>query len=275
LVNALRTCGAVEDGPAPCGRGVVLSITDPAAFLRYVGSHCPQGLEVDINSITDRANAVYQLADAKAIKQGSVQGIFVRSTKPGVVIQSTDGAASVDVCQTTNRGGGAGIQLSSAITWKFDGDIVVIENAETFWKHELVFPDVDIAIFASGGMSGRLITWLSAPEMAQCPITHWGDYDPYGVCEYLRLVRACGDRVSVFAPIEVDELLPRFGKRTLVTKQSTYLDRLRSHGANSYVRRMTDLFDKHRRGLEQELLLLPSNQLRSPGVSESNVQPTQ
>ena len=149
LVNALRTCGAVEYGPAPRGRGELLSITDAAAFLRYIGSYCPNGLDVDITSITDRASAVYQLADAKAIKQGSVQGIFVRSSKPGVVIQSSDSEAFVDVCQTTNRGGGAGIQLSSAITWKFSGDIVVIENAETFWKHELVFPDVDIAIFAS------------------------------------------------------------------------------------------------------------------------------
>lgn len=259
LVKSLQTCRAVAFVPAPGGRGVVLSITDPAAFVRFVGAHCPHGLDVDVNAIADRADAIYQLADAKAIRQGTVRGIFVRSTKPGVVIQSTDGEASVNISDATDQGGGAGIQLSAAKQWTFSGTILVVENEETFWKHEMAVPDADMAIFASGPLSNRLISWLSAPEMATCPITHWGDYDPYGVCEYMRLVHDCGDRVSVYAPAEVDQLLPKHGKRMLVTRQSKYLDRLRSHQSDPYVRRMTQLFDKHRKGLEQELLLRSPN----------------
>lgn len=258
LIKSLQTCRAVEYVPAPSGRGVVLLITDLATFLRYVGAHCPCGLDVDIHAIADRAEAVYQLADAKAIRQGTVQGIFVRSTKPGVVIRSIDGEVSIDISEATARGGGTGIQLSASKQWSFSGHVVVVGNEPTFWKHEVVLPDADMAIFGGGTLSHRLICWLSAPEMATCSITHWDDYDPCGVCEYLRLVRNCGDRVAVYAPAEVDQLLPKHGKRMLVTRQSQYLDRLRSHQSDPYVRRMTQLFDKHRKGLEQELLLLSS-----------------
>ena len=259
LIKSLQTCRAVEFVPAQGGRGVVLSITDSAAFVRFVGAHCPLGLDVDVNAIADRADAIYQLADAKAIRQGTVRGIFVRSTKPGVVIQSTDGEASVNISEATAQGGGAGIQLSAAKRWTFSGTILVVENEETFWKHEMAVPDADMAIFASGPLSHRLIRWLTAPEMARCPISHWGDYDPYGVCEYVRMVRECGDRVTVYAPAEVDQLLAKHGKRTLVTRQAQYLDRLRSHQSDPYVRRMIQLFDKHRKGLEQELLLRSPN----------------
>jgi hypothetical protein len=232
-----------------------LSIANPAAFLRFVSARCPQGLDVDFDSIVDRASAVFTFADAKAIRRGSAQGIFVRSTKPGTTIRTTDGQSCVDLSEATKQGGGAGIQLSQAKTWTFAGAVAVVENAETFWKHEIALPDVDIAIFVSGAMSDRLLTWLSAPEMMLCSITHWGDYDPYGVNEYVRLVRACGNRVSVFAPNEVDEFLVRFGKRKLVANQAQYLDRLRSYQADPYVRRMTDLFDRYRKGLEQEIFL--------------------
>jgi chromosome segregation ATPase len=53
----------------------------------------------------------------------------------------------------------------------------------------------------------------------------------------------------------VDELLPRFGKRELVTRQPQFLDRLRRRTSDQHVSRMVDLFDRYRRGLEQEVLL--------------------
>lgn len=104
-------------------------------------------------------------------------------------------------------------------------------------------------------MSARLLKWLASPEMKQCHIIHWGDYDPVGVYQFLRLVDACPSRVTVYAPSEVDELLPKYGKRTLVTRQPKYLDLVRSRESDPHVRRMIGLFDKYRRGLEQEVLL--------------------
>lgn len=258
LIVSLQTCGAVEFKPANRGRGVVLCIKGEQAFQRFIAARLPQGLDVDISSVLDRAAAVVMLADAKAIRRGVGQGIFVRSTKPDVAIQSTDGEVAISVSELTTKAGGAGIQLSPDKTWTFNGDIAIVENADAFWQHELVLPDVDLVILSGGNMSERLVKWLASPAMSECRITHWGDYDPVGVWQYLRLLDACQNRVGIFAPPVVDELLPKYGKRKLVTRQSTFFDRIRTRTSNDYVRRMVGLFDKYRRGLEQEILLHPS-----------------
>ncbi|MCA9125649.1 MAG: hypothetical protein KDB22_01145 [Planctomycetales bacterium] len=91
--------------------------------------------------------------------------------------------------------------------------------------------------------------------MESCPILHWGDYDPVGIAEYLRLTQHCGDRVQTYIPNNLELLLKRHGKRKLITDQVEILGRLRGRSTNSHVARMIELFDKYRRGLEQELLL--------------------
>jgi hypothetical protein len=254
-VELLQTCGAVAFVPSASGRGVTLTIANTAAFSRFVEARCPQGLDVDCASVVDRATAVFTFADAKAIRRGAAQGIFLRTVKQGVVIRTLDGQSSVELSDATRQAGGTGIQLSSSKAWVFSGSIAVIENAETFWSHEVALPEVDVAIFVSGQMSDRLMAWLASPGMSSCSITHWGDYDPYGVNEYLRLLDACGPRVGVYAPPEVDSLLVKYGKPRLVIDQARYFDRLRERQDDPYVSRMIGLFDRHRRGLEQEILI--------------------
>lgn len=255
FVESLRTCGAVEFRRAKMGRGIVLCVVCEEAFHRFIAGRLPHGLDIDVKAIPDHASAVVMLADAKAIRHGVGQGIFVRATKPAIQLQSTDGKDSIPVSELTAKADGTGIRISPDKTWTFAGEIAVVENADAFWRHEYVLPDVDLAILGSGNMSTRLLNWLASPSMAHCRIIHWGDYDPVGVCQYLRLADACPGRVETYAPAEVDELLPKYGKRTLVTRQARDLDRLRRRAANPYVSRMICLFDKYRRGLEQEVFL--------------------
>jgi hypothetical protein len=84
------------------------------------------------------------------------------------------------------------------MAWEFSGTIATIENEEPFWSHELILPDVDLAVYVRGKMSNRVIRWLASEPMKSCPITHWGDYDPIGVLEYVRLLRTCSERVRLF-----------------------------------------------------------------------------
>jgi len=255
LVESLQTCGAVEFRPSLAGRGIALHIISDHAFRRFIAACLPQGLDIDVATIPDRASAIYLLADAKAIRRGVGHGIFVRATKSDVVIRSMDGDVSICVSELTAKAGGTAIQLSTQHAWVFTGSVAVVENADAFWRHECVLPQSDLAILGSGNMSSRLLNWLASPAMAQCQITHWGDYDPVGVCQYLRLAAACIGRVESYAPAEIDQLLPKYGKRSLITRQSRYLERLRDKTSDPYVRRMVRLFDVHRRGLEQELQL--------------------
>jgi hypothetical protein len=255
LIDALRTCGAVDFRPARHGRGVLLYVTNENALERFIKARLPGGANVDWSTISNRASAVACLADAKAVRKSVGQGIFVRSAKTNTIIRSLDGQVELPVGKLSSDAGGAAIQLSSGNRWAFAGTIVVVENADAFWQYEIVLPNVDLAVFGSGNLSDRLIEWLAASEMSACDIVHWGDYDPVGVCEYLRLAEACVNRVEPFAPMEVDALLPVYGKRSLVTRQPQYLERLRNKSSDPYVARMIRLFDVHRRGLEQEVFL--------------------
>jgi hypothetical protein len=220
---------------------------------------------VNLDEIDDRCAAVTAFGDAKALRRGPYEGVFIRSVKQDARIVAEDGAV-IPVAELTRIAGGTALLLSDELKWSFTGTVMVIENTEAFWRHERVMPDVDLALFACGKMSTRLVDWLASSFMGDCHITHWGDYDPIGVAEYVRLAQSCPGRVTSYLPPEVADLLPKFGKRELIINQRETLDRLRSHLQDPIVQRMVDLFDRHRRGLEQEILLrLESPATTAPG----------
>lgn len=255
LVENLRACGAAEFRPSPSGRGVVLAITSDLAFEQFVSARLPAGLDFDATTIQSHADAVHELADAKAFSQSEAEAVLVRSTRPNLVINSTDLANSVPVGELTKQTSCAAIQLSATRQWAFSGKIVIVENADAFWRHDFVFPKSDLAVFSNGIMSGRLIDWLSSHAMLGCEIIHWGDYDPVGVSEYLRLAKVCPGRVKSFVPEGLESSLRKYGKRSLVIEQPQFFDRIRQEVSDVYVQMMVDLFDRHRKGLEQEFLL--------------------
>lgn len=255
IVEWLQACGAADFAPSPAGRGIRLRITSEESFNRFVASRCPSGLDLSPTDIQSHSDAVAHLADAKAFNRSIAEGVFVRAIKPNITIESTETGEVIPVSELTAITGCAAIQLSESRSWTFCGSIAVVENADAFWLHERVIPDSDLVIFASGKMSGRLLDWLASPEMESCSILHWGDYDPVGVTEYIRLTQHCGDRVKTFVPDNLESLLKRHGKRKLITDQVEILGRLRQQSDNRHVARMIALFDRHRKGLEQELLL--------------------
>jgi len=279
LVKQLETCGAMEKRLGK-GRGFRLHLRDLAAFARLVESQYPAGLDVADEDLIDRASAVALLGDAKAVRQGSHQGVFVRSAKRDVVIERVDTGVQLPIGELTVTGGGAAIVLAAGIEWRFAGVVAVIENAETFWRHEHVLPDVDLAVFAQGRMSERKLAWLASTPMGGCRFIHWGDYDPVGVAEYLRLVVACPGRVEMHVPANVEELLCKFGKSTLITEQTEILDCLRDCVNNPIVRQFVMLFDRYGKGLEQEILLGTANvssamlpRLHAPNCVEARREP--
>ena len=253
VLTALETCGAVRRRSV--GRGIVIRICNNEAFDRFINARYPGGLDEDRHLVTDRSSAVIAFGDAKAIRRGSAEGIFIRTANPGMIVRSLDGSAELQVGKQSAEAGGAALLLTSNRQWMMSGTIAVIENAEPFWYHERILPSVDLAIFATGNMSARLINWLSSAAMANCSYIHWGDYDPRGMCEYLRLCAACPERVTTYIPTNIEVLLQRFGNRDLLIKQAKDLDRLRDSQSDPIIKDMVRLFDHYRRGLEQEVLL--------------------
>ena len=250
LVEKLMTCGAVAE--LPVSRGVKIVIRDQQAFDLVVGSMFPQGLRIDLAQIESRAEAVWAYANAKAVQRGSDQGIGVRSANPNFTI-SADGQ-SIPIGKLTELSGGLLSQFKDPSAWKIDGRIGIIENIENFWNYERVLPEIDLAIAASP-ITNKLIDWLGTSGLCRCPLVHWGDYDPVGVREYVRLRRAFPDRATTFIPQDIENWIAKFGQRERIMKQAAYLNSLRDETDDPVVGRMVELFDKHRKGLDQELLL--------------------
>jgi hypothetical protein len=117
-------------------------------------------------------------------------------------------------------------------------------------------------------MSERVLSWLASDQMSECRFVHWGDYDPVGCLEYLRLRERCEGRARMHLPASVAELLPRHGKRDLILEQVQELDALRTGPGDESVRALLHLFDTHRKGLEQEALLMTGLGSTSPAHGE-------
>lgn len=252
-MQGLETCAAIER--IRMGRGEILRVKNFDAFDRYVMSIFPIGLEEPSDVPSDRIAAVRALGDAKATSRGRYEGVFLRSMKPDTAILNESGA-SLDITRLTELWGVAAITLDDSRSYRFSGRLVIVENAEPFWKFEDELPDVDLAIYSAGRLSERVLSWLASKHMAGCEIAYWGDYDPVGCLEYLRIQSRCGQRVGLHAPSRVDELLPVHGKRSLLDGQITELTSLRGRSLPPELKRLMELFDQHRRGLEQEALLM-------------------
>ena len=206
-------------------RACRVEVCCPKTFERFLEARFPLGIDAELNEVFDRAGAVIAFGDAKAIGRGAEEGIFIRTNKPNVKICSTDGV-EIPVGTLSSDAGGAALSLTKDREWTFAGTVAVIENAEPFWQHEKALPDVDLAVYAGGNMSSRLVDWLASEAMAGSQIVHWGDYDPRGVAEYLRLFDRCAERVDSFVPNNIDQLMMH-DKRSLWENQSRSLEALR------------------------------------------------
>jgi len=200
-------------------------------------------------------SGVRLFGDAKTAQRGRCEGVFVRSHKPEASLVSTDGVA-LRAGEMTASFGVAALTLGIGRRWLFSGTVAVVENAEPFWQYERELPEVDLAIFASGRLSERALAWLASDDMGTCSLVHWGDYDPVGCMEFIRLRERCGTRVTMHLPNRVEELLPRFGKPGLLSDQLDTLAALRSLDVPFEVISLLAMFDRFRRGLEQEALLI-------------------
>lgn len=253
LVRELLTAGAVRW--IVSGHGKRLLISNDIAFKAITATHYPLGVAELDEGVRDRASAVKLLGDAKRVRSGSREGVFMRSTRPGVMVTANSDGAVIPVSELTSIAGGAALLLDEQRQWSFTGTVAIIENAEAFWRHDCVL-DVDLALYAAGRMSTkRLLTWIASPAMQTCQYLHWGDYDPVGASEYLRLRDCCPERVAMYLPASLEELLARHGKRELLAQQANMLHRIRQRSDDPTIAYLIDLWDRHHRGLEQEILL--------------------
>ncbi|HWS25393.1 MAG TPA: hypothetical protein VN259_02350 [Xanthomonadales bacterium] len=211
-----------------------------------------------------RGQAIARFRDSKLSAVDAPEVVLLRGL-PGAMLQSPTGC--IDLAQATSAHGAFALAVAELDQYSLTGAVAVVENREAFFAAERLcahgLPAITF-VLGSGRLSQRLRVWLAAQTLSARPIELWqcGDYDAAGLSDYLAL-RAAGARVRLFVPAQLGDLLQRYGKPALVLGNAE-LDRLRRQFADPDVERVCALLLAHGGGLEQELLLLGTEQRTGP-----------
>jgi len=234
------------------GAGKKVVVKNRAALDAFVLRSYPSGLQGSSARLLPRTRAVAELRDSKKARETGPLMVLLRGFDN---CELRAGEEVLAVAQWTELAGVAALCLDGR-QWGFAGVMAIVENLEVFWNFEKLQTGAQLAVYAQGRLSGRILNWLSSPAMAQARVIHCGDYDPVGLDEYLRLKIACPERAVLYLPANLDDLFSRYGKGALLMgSNSAILARLRKT-EDSEVRRVVELIDRYGVGLEQEIMML-------------------
>jgi hypothetical protein len=232
-----------------------LYVADVIAFSNYLHSkwnipNLEDYIQTLKNTAATRADLVAASSDSKAIARRTFQGFLVNSYVP--------------VNCTLN---GAPLLIHPQVgTFQFvhdfeffvpEADVVIVgvENAENFSqiaRQQHLFPDIK-TLFISRypqQQSGDVMKWLlSIPNRYM----HFGDFDLAGINIYLQEYKKyLGVRASFFIPDNIEALLEKYGNRKLYDQQQLNAATI----AEDDLLRLVSMIHKHKKGLEQEALLI-------------------
>jgi hypothetical protein len=242
------------------GAGKNFTLRDPETLAKFIDRQYPGGLtedETDDLALDRRTQALARFRDTKAL--GGLDFEIVEYRLTGVQ------PLRVGACEVFGRDQLTGLgalvlhdrrRVEFPIP-AFSGHVATVENPTVFISYPWQQDAVDLVILTYGRMSRRLVDWLGGETMASATVTHYGDYDPVGLCEFLRLREQLGDRAALYLPDNLDALFKRFNNRELLTRSTSLLPRL-SNSGDQNVLRVLRLMREVGGGLEHEVLVNPS-----------------
>ena len=133
---------------------------------------------------------------------------------------------------------------------KIKGELVMIENKESFLFGDSYFPDASAIIYYSGRTSKRWYDWLESNTER---IVFAPDYDPVGIEEYLIHKEYLSDRIILYIPENLEELF-KHGKKKLYSDQYHVLTRISKQSYSEEIESILDLIRVHKKGVEQEVI---------------------
>lgn len=233
------------------GAGSRVVLKNKEILSAFAAQLFPSGLDLPETAGLSRADAISHYRNAKVSAAAIAEPVLIRAFNDSSLTR--DGGL-FPVAQLSKEYGVTSFLLQEPPFWGYSGTLAVVENLESFLCFEKMKVPADVAVYACGKMSGRMLAWLASAEMSKCGLLHCGDYDPVGIAEYLRLKEACGDRVKLFIPSNIEELFKKFGKRELLEDSEATLRRLRLTKDPDALRIIT-LMNTYNTGLEQEILV--------------------
>ncbi len=234
------------------GAGARVVVLNKVVLEAFAAQLFPSGLKLAPDGDMSRATAVGYYRDAKAAGTAAAEPVLIRAFND---MKFERCGEALPAAALIAKYGVAAFLLKEPPFWGCGGTVAIIENLEPFLCFEKMKVAADAVVYAGGKMSGRMLEWFASVEMSKCSLLHCGDYDPVGIDEYLRLKAACGARVKLHIPANIDGLFKKYGKRELLIDSETVLRRLRATKDPDALR-IIEQMNVRNAGLEQEILLL-------------------
>jgi len=231
------------------GSGQRVVILDREIFERNVLKRYPVGLKKAINGANTRNEAIRIYRDSKKSYKRTKETVVIKLGSPVCAGRVSLNGKNLPIAQWCDLAGLAALRLDDGVKIEIEGTVAFIENIDVFYDFEKISSKHSYLFYTGGRISERLLQSLSISGQ----VTHFGDYDPVGCDEYLRIKKKFPNTV-LYSPMNLERLFDEYSKKKLISKSRAILQRLRSC-EDPQVQRIVELMNKYNGGLEHEILL--------------------
>lgn len=234
------------------GNGKRIEVKSEVYFQKHIAKMFPQGLASAVADTQDRVRSTAVHRDSKkGANKVESEGVIFRVFSDKATLVAINGQY---LCARAwcDLAGCAAVRIKEGDVLSVSGSAATVENAEVFWRFEELGIEVDIIFWTAGKISNRFLDCLDIVNDGF--LTHFGDYDPVGVDEYLRIKESIGS-VSLYVPENIEALFETYGKESLVMKNHKIYERLREV-KDPQARRIVDLMSRYNCGVEHEALII-------------------
>ena len=237
----------------PRGRGTAVTLSKPEYLQEFIDKHFPEGLENTAKTGMARSESARIFRDSKKRSGRTALPVFIRGFGESTLMYRSKGH-TLNTARQTELFGVTSIMLTEGEPLpEYKGNIATVENLEVFTAFQRLNPKNTIAVYTGGRIHRLLLHWLSSPETSKARVIHYGDYDPAGLGDYLRIKAAREGRTELFIPPDLNALVKKYGSETLLEKSAHLIPRLHETGDKA-VKTVLEILLKNNRVLEQEVL---------------------
>ncbi|PIE51938.1 hypothetical protein CSA37_09175 [Candidatus Fermentibacteria bacterium] len=238
----------------PRGRGTAIIVSKPEYLQQFINKHFPEGIESTARSDMTRSESTCTFRNSKKRSRRTAMPVFIRGFGESTLLYRNTGH-TLNTARQTELFSVTSIMLKEDEPLpEYAGRIATVENLEVFTAFHHLKPQNTIAVYTGGRIHRLLLHWLSSPETSKAGIVHYGDYDPAGLGEYLRIKRAREGNTELFIPPDLNALVRKYGSEILLEKSAHLIPRLSATGDKA-VKSVLEILLRNNRALEQEVLV--------------------
>lgn len=216
-IENLRSNGFIELRRS--GSGARYYLIDCEVIKKIIDANTYKG---DMSTLSPKAKAVAMHGDAHKGKDSSM--LFILSATDNEVIWDNN-INKLDIFNYSSKYGVASLVAKIGDGWSTNKPIALVENLDLLIYAQQYFLDIKFSgtvLYYSGMVSGKLLDWLSESERADSYVM-FPDYDIVGLNNYIRVKDRLGNKVSIFIPDNLKELILMYGIED--TLQNSQADR--------------------------------------------------